>query len=408
MMMRIYNLSEDLTQYIVYSLLITFIFGLILVYLQLNEMNNYRNKSTNLGGVVGLFGFGLTPVMIILPDLSVTFPIFIFGLIIASIGIFAEVTRIDEPILFWFKTEFRTIIRYTITTIGFLLINWGFLWFFIWPQEIIGLLGVFLGVMTIYFSWREQINRLFKAAWDSIMNSIKRLVKFLIENRWPITQYVLTFFGVALIWFGLVSYTADDILWLGLIGLGIFFFIVAWHEFLLQLLKDTGKALVKAFWTFIDYIILVGKKLKGFLKKSLGRTIEMVEALLEFLKKAMYQIFDSIIPIISFSVAIIAISYCIFLIIYTVFPDLGKPLDEFLINYIPGVDPVARFIQELTGEYEGKLIGQFGDPNVMYIVVACIIIVLCAVFIIKLVPNKEKVQFHYLLSKKESKKGDKI
>ncbi|MFX0122726.1 MAG: hypothetical protein ACFFAE_03755 [Candidatus Hodarchaeota archaeon] len=162
---------------LIFALMIVFLIGLVLAFFQLRWVNKERNKSTNFGGIVGFFGVLLTLISslssaIAIP-LEVLIPLFGLGLLLTLIGFFAETTRIDEPLVFWFKMNLEVIIRYTISIIGVFLINWSLLSIivlFLVDQGVITIL-VFPGDLTgglmiggiggglVWGSWFHKINQ---------------------------------------------------------------------------------------------------------------------------------------------------------------------------------------------------------------------------------------------------------
>ncbi|MHA2246576.1 MAG: hypothetical protein ACXADY_16660 [Candidatus Hodarchaeales archaeon] len=168
---------DILSPILIFVLMIVFLAGIFSSFFQLRWINEKRNKSTNLGGTVGLFGLFLTLIssassLIAIP-LAVLIPLLGLGLLLTLVGFFAEMTRIDEPLVFWFRVNLEVIIRYTITITGTLLVNWsalmivslilvdwGVLTIFVWPWDLIGglVIGV-IGMVLVWGSWFHQINQ---------------------------------------------------------------------------------------------------------------------------------------------------------------------------------------------------------------------------------------------------------
>lgn len=168
--------TNILSPMLIFTLMLVFLAGIFLAFFQLRWVNEKRNKSTNLGGTVGLFGLLLTLIgsvsSLIIP-LAILISLLGFGLLLTLVGFFAEMTRIDEPLVFWFRVNLEVIIRYTITIAGALLVNWsalmivsfflvdwGVLPVFVWPGDLIGGLVIGgIGMGLVWGSWFHKINQ---------------------------------------------------------------------------------------------------------------------------------------------------------------------------------------------------------------------------------------------------------
>ncbi|MHA2166045.1 MAG: hypothetical protein ACXAAT_09300, partial [Candidatus Hodarchaeales archaeon] len=159
------------------GLLLLFLTGIGLSFFQLRYINDRRNKITNLGGVIGLFGLLLTGIPcaceIALVGLEGLEPFLSsllgFGLFLTFFGFFAEATLLDETLLYVIRVNFRAIIRYSLTIIGAFLVNLGVLvilaprlnWrIALWPQGLAGEWVTVLGVLIMWGAWFQHINRL--------------------------------------------------------------------------------------------------------------------------------------------------------------------------------------------------------------------------------------------------------
>ncbi|MFW9997229.1 MAG: hypothetical protein ACFFD4_34615 [Candidatus Odinarchaeota archaeon] len=160
--------------YLIIFLVVVFIAGLTIAYFQLRWVNEKRNKTTNLGGSVGIFGLFLTLLVTVggFPELlNVTPPSYLLavlglGLLLIVAGIFAEITRLDELLVYWFRINAIYVGRLIglIASLGILftgIMTWNRSYDSYWPLLMI-LSGYFLGVITWY---RHQY---FKATCTSL------------------------------------------------------------------------------------------------------------------------------------------------------------------------------------------------------------------------------------------------
>ncbi|UCG01428.1 MAG: hypothetical protein JSW11_17635 [Candidatus Heimdallarchaeota archaeon] len=168
--------TNILSPMLIFVFILVFLAGIFLGFFQLRWVNEKRNKSTNLGGNMGFFGlfvvFLCSVSSLVALQLVILIPLLVLGLLLTFIGFFAETTRIDEPLVFWFRINFEVIIRYTISVVGVFLVNWSFLsilvlffveWgvltIFVFPGDPFGGLiigGIGLGL--VWGSWFRQIN----------------------------------------------------------------------------------------------------------------------------------------------------------------------------------------------------------------------------------------------------------
>ncbi|MFX1508201.1 MAG: hypothetical protein ACFFDC_19110, partial [Promethearchaeota archaeon] len=167
------------TTILIFTLMPVFLAGILLAFFQLRWVNEKRNKSTNLGGTVGFFGLftiflcSISSLKVISIPSVFLLPLLGFGLMLIVIGFFAETTRIDEPLVFWFRVNLEVIIRYVISSVGAFLVNWsilsilvlflvegGLLTIYVFPGDYIGGLiigGIGLGI--VWGVWFHQINQ---------------------------------------------------------------------------------------------------------------------------------------------------------------------------------------------------------------------------------------------------------
>ncbi len=166
-----------LSPMLIFALMLVFLVGIFLAFFQLRWINEKRNKSTNLGGTVGFFGLFVTFMSSVSSLIAIPLAIVILllglGLFLTLVGFFAEMTRIDEPLVYWFRVNLEVIIRYTISIVGVFLVNWsllsivvlffvdwGVLTIFVFPGELFGGLiigGIGLGL--VWGSWFHQVNQ---------------------------------------------------------------------------------------------------------------------------------------------------------------------------------------------------------------------------------------------------------
>jgi len=169
--------TNILSPMLIFTLMIVFLAGIFLAFFQLRWVNEKRNKSTNLGGTVGLFGLFLTLISSISSLIAIPLAVLILliglGILLTLVGFFPEMTRIDEPLVFWFRVNLEDVIRYTITIAGaflvnwsvimivsLLLVDWGVLTIFVWPGDLIGGLVIgSVGMVLVWGSWFRQINQ---------------------------------------------------------------------------------------------------------------------------------------------------------------------------------------------------------------------------------------------------------
>ncbi|MFX0013089.1 MAG: hypothetical protein ACFFB2_04610 [Promethearchaeota archaeon] len=180
-----------LHQMLVFTLLIVFLVGLFFTFSQLRWFNEKRNKSTNLGGTMGLFGLFLTLICSVLSLLTVSsavlIPLLGIGLFLTFLGFFIETTRIDEPLVYWFRMNLEVIIRYSITGTGAFLINWSVLMtillflgysgilppFYVWPGDSIG--GLLLGSIGLVLVWGSWYHRITQTLWKYRIEIIRTI-----------------------------------------------------------------------------------------------------------------------------------------------------------------------------------------------------------------------------------------
>ncbi|MFX0066152.1 MAG: hypothetical protein ACFFC7_28630 [Candidatus Hermodarchaeota archaeon] len=97
---------------LIFTLMCCFLIGLIYFYLYIRFFNRNRAKKTDFGTNICFFGLFLTwiisfsqfifptRIFLVFPELVIG-TVFLIGLVLSLIGIFLEITRADEPILYW-------------------------------------------------------------------------------------------------------------------------------------------------------------------------------------------------------------------------------------------------------------------------------------------------------------------
>ena len=136
-----------------------FCIGLVIVYLQLRSINQKRDKWTNIGGVIGLFGLFVILLMSqsfwlavytikIIPD-SLTIYGFILGSFLVFTGIFTESTRFDEFLIHWVKTNIGYVARLILFFIALFLMFAGIInWFTVDEASfLLYIAGYFIGLI---------------------------------------------------------------------------------------------------------------------------------------------------------------------------------------------------------------------------------------------------------------------
>jgi hypothetical protein len=148
-------------------LLVVFLAGLIIAYFQLRWINEKRNKMTNLGGLIGLFGLFLTLLVAVVgfPELitpvepsvessPIILVVLAIGFFLIFTGVFTEITRLDEPVLYWFRINIVFVGRMMLFIVALVFLftgnwNWDYNYIDILPLFLF-LLGYSLGVATWY------------------------------------------------------------------------------------------------------------------------------------------------------------------------------------------------------------------------------------------------------------------
>jgi hypothetical protein len=329
-----------------------YILGILIWYLPKSDANS-RGVSTTLSFFVSTWGIVLL--------LSATGSIFLLSLIITSIGIFVSIGLWRSELMHVIIQTFEAILKaasYAIQTIKS--------FFGSYYREMVTL--IVLGVMII----GSLAYRIIGAEnYDDPLPIILFIVGYgigvvvwYIPSPHDSFQRVCTILSTVVSFWGIILGILTGnllIVPLGLISLGVIVNGWVWRTELSQLLR--------------------------LVKEKVGIVIgEMV---------------NSIIPLLLLAFAIPAILYAIFVLIYALVPSIGAPLDTFLIEYVPGIEFLAKIIQ--GGIYEGKLIGDLEDTEpFMKLIFSAIIILLGVVLIVIVALRREGMQLNSLLNRSRS------
>ncbi|MHA2307638.1 MAG: hypothetical protein ACXACU_19845, partial [Candidatus Hodarchaeales archaeon] len=329
-----------------------YILGILIWYLPKSDANS-RGVSTTLSFLVSTWGIVLL--------LSATSSTFLLSLIITGIGIVVSIVLWSSEIKHVFTQTFEAVLKAASYTIQAIKSFFGSYY-----REMVTLIA--LGVMIIgslayRFIGAENYDNPLPIILFMVGYGIGVVVWYIpsphdsFRRVCTILSTVVSFWGIIL---GIITGNLL-IVPLGLISLGVIVNGLVWRTELLQLSR-----LVKE-----KVEIIVG---------------EMV---------------NSIIPLSLLAFAIPAILYAIFVLIYALVPSIGAPLDTFLIEYIPGIEFLAKIIQ--GGIYEGKLIGDLEDTEpFMKLIFSTIIILLGVVLIVIVALRREGMQLNSLLNKSRS------
>ncbi len=119
---KIGNIDFTIVRTILHYFLVTlFSMNLVITFFHLRFINKMeRNRNSSFGGLIGLFGLfiAIIPgILDLLPELNIH-PIYMIsdylfgcGLVLCIFGFLIELTRIDEPLIYWFKIHFALIVR---------------------------------------------------------------------------------------------------------------------------------------------------------------------------------------------------------------------------------------------------------------------------------------------------------
>ncbi|PWI46889.1 hypothetical protein CEE45_14460 [Candidatus Heimdallarchaeota archaeon B3_Heim] len=144
-----------------------FIIGLVVGFFQLRYINVRRNKLTNFGGLIGFAGLFLTGIpcsceLVVKGFFSSSLLdiLLVSGLFLTFLGFFAEVTQLDQIFIYFIRISYRLIIQYTLSGIGAFLVNFGMLFIYVWPRDLVGIWAVLIGLLILWGTWFNQINQL--------------------------------------------------------------------------------------------------------------------------------------------------------------------------------------------------------------------------------------------------------
>ncbi|MFX0183106.1 MAG: hypothetical protein ACFE95_08510 [Candidatus Hodarchaeota archaeon] len=261
------NLSDDLinvftdiiSPVLIVSLTLVFLVGLILVHFQIQWINENRNKSTNFGGSIGLFGLFLTLVPTILSIISdsvsfiqsVFLPLLLgLGIILTFVGVFAEVTRIDEPLVYWFRVFKLLIVRLFLFIIALSFMAVGFIeWNNMLDLPLIIFVGGYVFGIAVWHG--HAYFRKISTALSIIvvLLGFYILVPFLISGEmisWPITPPLLIS-GLLIV----IGIGVNAILWRN----EIYSFLVSVKNAIIQTVRATYLAILAFFQYTWDHRI---------------------------------------------------------------------------------------------------------------------------------------------------------
>ncbi|MFX1515270.1 MAG: hypothetical protein ACFFC6_03110 [Promethearchaeota archaeon] len=228
-----------------------FLIGLILVFFQLRWINESRNKSTNLGGLLGLFGLFSTLIMSIIALFIPQIPFIILiglGLALTVIGLFAEMTRIDEPVVFWLSVYKFLVVRLFLFIIAFSIMGLGIIWW----DDAIGLpLALFIGGYVFgVVVWLNHTH--FRKITTTLSTLVLLWGLFLLYpyiilgELWPIPLPLLLS-GVLII----IGLSENGIIW----RKEIFYFLVAVKNAIVQAIRATFRFIRETLRSF--YLAIV-------------------------------------------------------------------------------------------------------------------------------------------------------
>ncbi|MHA1976489.1 MAG: hypothetical protein ACW98I_06310 [Candidatus Hodarchaeales archaeon] len=160
-------------------ILAIFVVGLAIGFLQLRYINLKRNKLTNIGGIMGFTGLFLTVVpcsceLIFegVVSTSILNVLLISGLLLTIIGFFAEVTQLDQIFVYFIQTNYKIIFKYTISVSGAFLVNFGVLYIFVWPRDLVGIWAIIIGLTILLVTWYKQITQLI---WENKLHILRTI-----------------------------------------------------------------------------------------------------------------------------------------------------------------------------------------------------------------------------------------
>lgn len=279
---RHFNIIEDVTidysiiptDFIIVLLFISFSFGLFFSYLHLRWINENRNKKSTLSGSIGFLGLFVNLMISViqlieatgnvsLVDDSLLTMFYTIGIILASIGFIAEITRIDEPLIAWFENSKLYTLRLLLSTfsiilmfnyrnigvngsiipftVGYLLfvVSWimhkNFRGIITFLSVIVAIWGIYLGISNTFYHnspenwliyslitenigvsiilWIKEIINTLKSIIYSIYKFIQSLIASIIRffKKYTILgiRILITIFGVILLIFASIAIPSD-------------------------------------------------------------------------------------------------------------------------------------------------------------------------------------------------------
>ncbi len=227
-------------------LMMVFLGGIFLGFSQLRWINETRNKSTNLGGFVGLFGLILTLVVSLLSLIpadvlsnynisiliTVLLPLLGLGLVFIIIGAIAEITRIDEPLVYWFKLNIGYITRLFLFTIAGISLTLGFInWKLSFGLSLILFCGGYVVGITVWYG-----HSYFKTI-GTILSTVVALWGLLLTSQLPPSIELL-----------------ESLIPIGLVFIGLLENVGLWRHEIYSFLIATKNAIVQAIRATVRFI----------------------------------------------------------------------------------------------------------------------------------------------------------
>ncbi|UCG90235.1 MAG: hypothetical protein JSU57_00475 [Candidatus Heimdallarchaeota archaeon] len=227
-------------------LMMVFLGGIFLGFSQLRWINETRNKSTNLGGFVGFFGLILTLVASLLSLIpadvlssynisvliSVLLPLLAIGLVFIIIGAFTEITRIDEPLVYWFRLNIGFISRLFLFTIAGISLTLGFInWELSFGLPLILFCGGYVVGIAVWYG-----HSYFKSI-GTILSTVVALWGLLLTSQLPPSIELL-----------------ESLIPIGLVFIGVLENVGLWRHEIYNLLIATKNAIVQAIRATIRFI----------------------------------------------------------------------------------------------------------------------------------------------------------
>jgi len=224
LLIKLLNVDVD-NLVILAPIFFVFIAGIFYTFFQIRIRNTQRQKETNIGGMIFVFGL----IIILIPYILILFSspfdfsssygnLYILGLILAGIGLYLEVTSLDEPFLSWVKVNTSKIRKILFTVLAlflflilrmenpvllimpvvFLIVGWYDVLFLITTilyQKIVGFLGWVRHSWPVYFrntlSWikRTAIN-IYRTTIKTIRDALSWIKRTVINTYKAIVKAI--------------------------------------------------------------------------------------------------------------------------------------------------------------------------------------------------------------------------